>query len=148
MIAVIQRVKKAQVKVQGETIGKIDKGILVFVGVEKEDEEEEAEKLAHKIGNYRIFPDAEGKMNLSLKEIKGEVLVVSQFTLCTRRKKGLRPSFDGAAPPEKAERLYLKLMEFLKLQGLKVQGGVFGALMEVELTNDGPATFILKVEKK
>ncbi len=146
MKIVLQRVKLASVEVQDRTAGKIGPGVCLFVGVEKGDSEEEARYLAHKIVELRIFPDEEGKMNLSLLDVQGEVLAVSQFTLAGSLKKGRRPSFDNAESPEKAEDLFLYFVSLIKQRGLKVATGEFGALMEVHLVNDGPVTFIL--EKK
>jgi D-tyrosyl-tRNA(Tyr) deacylase len=144
---VLQRVKQASVKVQNRTAGTIGQGVCLFVGVEKGDSEEEARYLAHKIVELRIFPDEEGKMNLSLLDVQGEVLSVSQFTLAGSLKKGRRPSFDNAESPEKAEALFLYFVSLIKQKGLKVETGVFGALMEVYLVNDGPVTFILEKKK-
>jgi D-tyrosyl-tRNA(Tyr) deacylase len=142
--AVIQRVSKAKVEVDGKTVGQIGKGILLLLGVEKGDAERDADWLAEKIGNLRIFEDEAGKMNLSVKEIKGELLVVSQFTLAGNCAKGRRPSFDSAAPTEEANRLYGYFVEKLRGLGLPVETGVFQAMMQVSLTNDGPVTFILE----
>jgi D-tyrosyl-tRNA(Tyr) deacylase len=144
---VLQRVKQASVKVQNRTAGTIGQGVCLFVGVEKGDSEEEARYLAHKIVELRIFPDEKGKMNLSLLDVQGEVLSVSQFTLAGSLKKGRRPSFDNAESPEKAEALFLYFVSLIKQKGLKVETGVFGALMEVYLVNDGPVTFILEKKK-
>jgi D-tyrosyl-tRNA(Tyr) deacylase len=142
--AVIQRVSSAKVAVGGETVGAIGRGILVLLGVEKGDGERDADWLAEKIVNLRIFEDQAGKMNLSVQEIVGELLVVSQFTLAGNCAKGRRPSFDSAAPPEKANRLYEYFVERLRAMGLKVATGVFQAMMQVSLVNDGPVTFILE----
>ncbi|MGD2295835.1 MAG: D-aminoacyl-tRNA deacylase [Candidatus Aminicenantes bacterium] len=147
MKIVLQRVKQASVKVQNRTAGTIGQGVCLFVGVEKGDSEEEARYLAHKIVELRIFPDEKGKMNLSLLDVQGEVLSVSQFTLAGSLKKGRRPSFDNAESPEKAEALFLYFVSLIKQKGLKVETGVFGALMEVYLVNDGPVTFILEKKK-
>lgn len=146
MKVVLQRVKQAAVEVQHSTAGEIGQGLCLLVGVEKGDSEEEASYLANKIVELRIFPDEEGKMNLSLLDVKGEVLAVSQFTLAGSLKKGRRPSFDSAESPEKAEELFLYFVSLVKKRGVKVETGVFGALMEVRMVNDGPVTFIL--EKK
>lgn len=148
MKIVLQRVKQAAVEVQHRTAGKIGQGACLFVGVEKGDSEEEANYLANKIVELRIFPDEEGKMNLSLQDVKGEVLAVSQFTLAGSLKKGRRPSFDNAESSEKAEELFLYFVSLIKQRGLKVETGVFGALMEVRLVNDGPVTFILEKKKQ
>lgn len=144
MIIVLQRVKEASVSVQGNVVGKIAKGVCLLVGVEKNDTEEAARYLARKIAGLRIFPDEDGKMNRSLCDVEGEVLAVSQFTLAGSVKKGRRPSFDGAEEPSKAESLFLYFTERMKDFGLTVETGVFAAMMEVSLINDGPVTFILK----
>ncbi len=145
MRIVLQRVAHAQVQVDGETVGKIDKGILIYVGVTHEDTEEQAHHLAEKCLNLRIFENAEGKRNqLSVLDISGEVLVVSQFTLYGDCRKGRRPSFDQAAPPEQAEIVYHRFVELLKPSSLTIQTGRFQAMMEVESINDGPVTFVLE----
>lgn len=143
MIGLIQRVKKASVTIDNELFSSINAGILVLYGVEKGDEKEKAEKIADKISKLRIFEDENGKMNKSIKDISGEVLVVSQFTLAGNCAKGTRPSFDRAEAPDKANEMYEYFIQQLKDRGLPVQTGVFGAMMEVELINDGPVTFIL-----
>ena len=145
MRAVIQRVKEAKVVVEKETIAQIGKGILIFLGVGKSDTPEDATKLAKKISEIRIFEDAQGKMNLSIKDIEGEILVVSQFTLYADCFDGRRPSFDPCAKPDFAQKLYRFFIEELKKLNLPVKEGIFGAKMEVELINDGPVTFILEV---
>jgi len=147
MRIVLQRVKQAAVAVEKQTVGQINKGVCLLVGVEKGDTEEEARYLAHKIVELRIFPDEEGKMNLSLLDIRGEALAVSQFTLAASLKKGRRPSFDSAEDPERAESLFRYFIGLLKEKGIKVETGVFGALMDVHLVNDGPVTFILERKK-
>ncbi len=144
MKALLQRVTKASVKVGRKNVGVIGPGLLVFLGVDQEDTRENAENLAEKTLNYRIFPDAEGKMNLSVQDKGGEVLVVSQFTLSADTDKGLRPSFSSAAPPLQAEMLYLAYADAVKERLGKVQTGQFAADMKVSLTNDGPVTFLLE----
>lgn len=144
MKAVIQRVSAAKVEVDGKAVGRIGRGILVLLGVEKGDGERDADWLAEKIGNLRIFEDEKGKMNLSVKEVAGELLAVSQFTLAGNCAKGRRPSFDTAAPPEEANRLYEYFVAKLRTLGLPVETGVFQAMMQVSLINDGPVTFILE----
>lgn len=144
MKIVLQRVKEAAVKLrEGAAAGSIGSGICLLVGVEKGDTEADAQYLANKVTELRIFPDAEGKMNLSLADIRGEVLAVSQFTLAGSVKKGRRPSFDKAEAPEKAERLFNHFVKQLENLGTRVATGVFGAMMDVSLINDGPVTFIL-----
>lgn len=147
MRIVLQRVKQAAVEVNKQTVGQINKGVCLLIGIEKGDTEEEALYLAHKITELRIFPDEEGKMNLSLLDIAGEALAVSQFTLAASLKKGRRPSFDDAEDPERAENLFRFFIEVIKEKGIKVETGVFGALMDVHLVNDGPVTFILERKK-
>lgn len=147
MKIVLQKVKEAAVEVQGKVVGKIDKGICLLVGIERGDSEEDAHYLAKKVVELRIFPDEEGKMNLSIYDIQGEVMAVSQFTLAASVKKGRRPSFDKAEEPEKAEKLFKYLVEQIKQQGIKVETGVFQAIMDVHLINEGPVTFILESKK-
>ena len=143
MKLVLQRVTFASVTVEEKEIARIGRGLLVLIGVDKEDEAECLPYLVDKTVNLRIFADDAGKMNLSCKDINGEVLVVSQFTLAGDCRKGRRPGFDSAAPPDIAERLYLRYVELLAESGVKVQQGKFAADMKVELLNDGPVTFIL-----
>lgn len=144
MRAVIQRVSQATVKVNQELISEINSGFLVFLAIKSDDQEELIEKLADKIVNLRIFEDQSGKMNLSIKEINGEILVVSQFTLYGDVRRGNRPSFIESARPEIAEPFYEKFIQILLSKGLqKVVSGKFGALMSVELVNDGPTTIII-----
>lgn len=144
MRAVIQRVSKAQVTVSGEEIGAIGTGLLVLLGIAPDDTEQEGRWLANKLVSLRIFPDEAGKMNLSLAEIRGEVLVVSQFTLFGDVRKGRRPSFVGAAPPELARPLYERFCDALRAEGVShVARGRFGADMAVSLTNDGPVTLLI-----
>lgn len=144
MKALIQRVKSASVTIDGELYSKIGKGLLVFLGVEKEDTVENCEKLSQKVLNLRIFEDENDKMNLSVNDVKGEVLVVSQFTLCGDCKKGTRPSFDKAAHPDIAVKLYEDFVEKIRASGLKTETGKFRAMMDVELINDGPVTFMVE----
>ncbi len=140
MKALIQRVKKASVTIDGELYSEINAGLLVFLGVTKEDGKENSAKLAEKILKLRIFEDDNDKMNLSVEDIKGEILVVSQFTLCADCKKGTRPSFESAAAPEKAVELYEDFVSQLSSAGAHVKTGKFRAMMEVSLINDGPVT--------
>jgi D-tyrosyl-tRNA(Tyr) deacylase len=144
MRIVLQRVKKASVVVDGKTVSEIGKGLLVLLGAEKGDTEALADYLAKKIVNLRIFPDENDKMNLSIKDVVGEVLVVSQFTLASYIKKGNRPGFSGALEEGVAEKLYERFVDNIKSEGLRVRKGVFKARMEVSLVNDGPVTFILE----
>lgn len=148
MKAVIQRVLEASVKVDGSVVGSIGEGILVLLGVEEGDVERDAAWLAEKITNLRIFEDDAGKMNRSVKNIGGEILGVSQFTLAGNCAKGRRPSFDSAAAPEEANRLYEFFIDACRNMGIPVSTGVFQADMKVSLVNDGPVTFILESPKK
>jgi D-tyrosyl-tRNA(Tyr) deacylase len=143
MKALIQRVSEARVTVGNRTAGKIGKGLLIFLGVEKGDSVNDRAFICRKISQLRIFEDAAGKMNLSVRDIQGELLVVSQFTLIADCRKGNRPSFAGAEEPSVAEDTYLRLIETLKQEGLKVSSGVFAAHMSVQLKNDGPVTMLL-----
>lgn len=147
MKAVIQRVKYAQVSVDGETVGKVGEGYMILVGVQAGDADADAEILARKTANLRVFTDEDDKMNRSVLDIDGEILAISQFTLCADVKKGNRPSFIGAAEPCEADRLYnLYCDELLKNGVRKVEKGVFGAHMEVELLNNGPVTILYDTE--
>jgi D-aminoacyl-tRNA deacylase len=143
MRAVIQRVSRAEVRVEGAVAGAVGKGLLVLLGVAQEDGEEAARYLADKVAALRVFEDGSGKMNLALAEVGGGVLVVSQFTLLGDLRKGNRPSFTGAAPPERANALYERFCALLREKGLTVATGVFRAHMDVELVNDGPVTVLL-----
>jgi len=142
--AVIQRVSRASVEVEGRRVASIGAGLLVLLGVERGDGEEQAAYLAEKIPRLRVFDDGEGRMNRSLEEAGGEVLLVSQFTLAGRLEKGRRPSFTDAAPPDEARRLYEDLGERLRRDGVRVSLGRFQERMQVELVNDGPVTFLLE----
>jgi D-tyrosyl-tRNA(Tyr) deacylase len=144
MRAVVQRVKQGVVKTNGETVGRIGQGLLVLLGVAGDDSTEDADYLANKIINLRIFEDENGKMNRSLLETGGELLAVSQFTLLADCRKGRRPSFVRAAEPEKANGLYEKFVEQIRQNGVAVQTGRFQARMEVALVNDGPVTIIIE----
>ena len=142
MKAIIQRVNSASVTIDSKLYSKIGVGILVLLGVEKGDTQENAEKLAKKIVTLRIFEDENKKMNKSLMDVNGEMLIVSQFTLCGDCKKGTRPSFDKSAPPEIAEELYEKFIKIVEAYNIPVKTGKFRAMMDVELINNGPVTFI------
>jgi D-tyrosyl-tRNA(Tyr) deacylase len=146
MRAVVQRVSEASVQVDGKTVGAIGRGFVVLIAVKKGDTEEHARWMAHKIANLRVFPDAAGKFNLSLLDVKGEALVVSQFTLYGDIRRGFRPSFTEAAPPEEAEPVIEKFIQALREEGVPVQSGIFGAMMLVKIFNDGPVTIILDKE--
>lgn len=143
MKIVLQKVKEAKVMVEGQVVGSIDRGLCLLVGVEKGDREVDADYLAKKVVELRIFPDENDKMNLSLKEAGGSILAVSQFTLAGSVKKGRRPSFDNAETPAKAAELFDYFVEKLREQGVRVETGVFRAMMDVYLINEGPVTFIL-----
>lgn len=144
MKALIQRVKRASVEVEGEIVGSIDHGLLALIGVEKHDDAAAVEKLLHKLLHYRVFSDAEGKMNRNLQQVNGGLLLVSQFTLAADTHKGLRPSFSSAAPPAKGEELFDLLVSQAKTAWPHVATGEFGADMQVALINDGPVTFLLE----
>ncbi len=148
MRIVLQRVAEASVTVAGRLTGQIGRGALLLVGVGQDDSEPDADYLAEKIANLRIFPDPAGKMNLSLLDVGGQALVVSQFTLYGDCGKGRRPSFDAAAAPELANKLYEYLVAKIRLLGIQVETGVFQASMMVKLVNDGPVTFVLESRSK
>jgi len=148
MIAVIQRVARADVTINEQTKGCIDRGLVILLGVVKGDTEQDADFLVDKIAELRIFPDEKGKMNISLKDIQGSALVVSQFTLCGDWRKGRRPSFVNAAEPAEGERLYDYFCNVLGAQGILVETGEFGAMMDVSLINEGPVTFVLDSQHK
>ncbi len=146
MRAVVQRVTRASVTVEGDTVGAIEHGLLVLLAAGEGDTEKETRWLAHKTANLRIFSDAEGKMNLSVQDVRGGVLVVSQFTLYGDVRRGFRPSFVKAAPPDVADALVGVFVAALRAEGIPVAEGVFGAHMVVELVNDGPVTILLEKE--
>lgn len=145
MIALLQRVRRAEVQVDEQIVGQIGPGILVLLGVEAADQPAALKKLADKVLNYRLFNDENGKMNLNVQQVGGELLVVSQFTLAADTNSGLRPSFTPAALPAVAEPLYQQFVQYCKTQGVEVATGQFGADMQVSLVNDGPVTFWLQV---
>ena len=147
MRAVVQRVSRASVAVEGKITGQIGRGFLVLLGVAKSDTAADADYLAEKIAGLRIFEDAAGKMNLALADVQGAVLAVSQFTLHGDVRRGKRPSFDSAAPPDQARKLYEYFVERVRALGLRCETGVFQAMMQVELVNDGPVTILLDSEK-
>ena len=144
MKALIQRVKKVSVTIDGELYSSVGKGLLIFLGVEKNDEKENAEKLADKIVKLRIFEDENEKMNYSILDVRGEILVVSQFTLCADCRQGTRPSFHNAAPPQKALELYEYFINKIKQYNISLKTGKFRAMMDIELVNDGPVTFLVE----
>jgi D-tyrosyl-tRNA(Tyr) deacylase len=145
LIALIQRVTEARVEVDGNVVGAIGRGILALIGVERGDAQAQAERLVERVLGYRIFPDAEGKMNLSLLDIRGELLVVPQFTLAADTKTGTRAGFSTAAPPDEGRRLFERFVFLSSQKQLHVRAGSFGADMRVSLVNDGPVTFWLQV---
>lgn len=147
MRAVVQRASLSSVRVEGETVGKIEKGLVVFLGVESGDDEKDCHYVADKVVGLRIFEDEKGKMNLSLKDIGGEILCISQFTLLGDCRKGRRPSFIKAASTENAARLYEYFCEILRVEGVVVATGTFQAYMQVEVFNEGPVTILLDSEK-
>jgi D-tyrosyl-tRNA(Tyr) deacylase len=144
MLALIQRVSSASVSINAETVGQIGEGLLVFLGIEKGDGESEANKLLKKVLSYRVFSDEEDKMNLNVRDIKGGLLIISQFTLAADTNRGLRPSFSSALPPDQAEPLYQYFLSQAQEQYDQIECGKFGADMQVSLVNDGPVTFLLK----
>ncbi len=147
MKAVVQRVSKASVTIDGKVHGEIDKGLLVLLGVKQGDNDDIINWFANKLLNLRVFPDEEGKMNRSVSDINGGILLISNFTIYGDTKKGYRPSFSKAAPPEFSEPVYEKLLETLRQNSsLKIEAGIFGAMMDVELINDGPVTVIIEKE--
>ena len=148
MIGLIQRVSEASVRVEGNIVGQIGRGLLVLVGVEKDDDDATARRLLERILTYRVFPDELGKMNLSLSDIGGELLLVPQFTLVADTRKGTRPSFSSGASPEKGAELFGQFVQMAREKHGKVATGVFGADMKVGLVNDGPVTFWLQVGNK
>jgi len=147
MRAVVQRVSYASVKVDGRIIGEIDAGLLVLLGIAQDDSESDAEYLAEKIIGLRIFEDADGKMNLSVVDTRGAILAVSQFTLFGDVRRGKRPSFDAAARPEQAKKLYEYFVERVRAAGVRCETGTFQAMMKVELANEGPVTILLDSKK-
>jgi len=147
MRAVVQRVASAQVSVEGRVVGHIARGLLVFLGVDRGDTAEDLDYVAGKVRDIRIFTDEEGKMNRSVRDVGAEVLIISQFTLSADCRRGRRPSFDNAAPPEVARSMYETFVETLKAMELPVQTGEFRAMMQVELINDGPVTILLDSRK-
>ncbi|TBU92874.1 D-aminoacyl-tRNA deacylase [Phytopseudomonas dryadis] len=144
MKALLQRVSSARVEVAGEVLGAIDQGLLVLVGVEPQDDQASCARLLHKLLNYRVFSDEAGKMNRSLRDVGGGLLLVSQFTLAADTRSGLRPGFSTAAPPALGEALFEHLLEQARLQHPQVGSGRFGADMQVHLVNDGPVTLLLQ----
>lgn len=145
MIGLLQRVAWARVQVEGRTVGEIGRGLLVFLAVERDDKEAQADRLIERLMNYRVFPDAEGRMNRSVLDVRGEVLLVSQFTLAADTNSGLRPSFTPAAAPAEAQRLFDYCLARARTCSLRIATGEFGADMQVALVNDGPVTFSLRV---
>lgn len=144
MKALLQRVSSAKVEVAGRVVGEIEQGLLVLVGIEPQDGTEQLQKMLKKMLNYRVFADEQGRMNLSVKDIQGGLLLVSQFTLAADTRSGLRPGFSTAAAPEQAERLFSQLVDMARAEHAQVATGEFGANMQVSLTNDGPVTFLLE----
>lgn len=147
MRAIVQRVSAASVKVEGKLVGEIDKGLLVFLGVGREDQDKDLDYMLNKVLGLRVFQDENDKMNLSLRDIEGELLVISQFTLYGDVRKGMRPSFTASADPKIGEEMYLSFIHKARESGLRVEEGIFGAHMDVELINDGPVTILLDSKK-
>jgi D-tyrosyl-tRNA(Tyr) deacylase len=145
MRALIQRVREARVEVDGACVGEIGQGLLALVGVQPEDDAASVQRLLQRLLNYRVFSDADGKMNLSLRDVQGGLLLVSQFTLAADTRSGLRPSFSTAAPPAQGRELFELLLSEARAQHVPVASGRFGADMQVQLINDGPVTFLLEV---
>ncbi len=148
MFALVQRVTEGSVRIKNKFIGSISKGFVVFIGVCKNDEASDTIQLAQKIVGLRVFEDAEGKMNLSIQDIEGSILAVSQFTLCADTTKGRRPSFENAMEPIKAEKLFTVFVEMLRAKGVRVETGVFGEYMNVKILNDGPVTIWIDSKAK
>ena len=144
MKALLQRVSSSKVEVEGKVVGQINKGLLVFIGIEKQDDTICADKMINKILSYRVFSDSNDKMNLSIRDINGDLLIVSQFTLAADTKSGTRAGFSTAMPPIEAENLYNYFLEKTKSMGTITESGIFGANMKVSLVNDGPVTFLLE----
>ena len=145
MKVLLQRVSRASVEVAGKELGAIKSGLLVFLGVNKQDTEKDCQKMLDKVLSYRMFSDVDGKMNLNVKQVSGELLVVSQFTLVADTQKGLRPGFSSAGRPDESERIYELFIALAKEKGVPVRTGQFGADMKVSLINDGPVTFLLEI---
>ena len=144
MKALLQRVSSSKVEVEGKVVGQISKGLLVFIGIEKQDDMMSSDKMVKKILSYRVFPDSDEKMNLSIRDINGELLIVSQFTLAADTKNGTRAGFSTAMLPTEAEKLYNNFLEKTQSMGIITESGIFGADMQVSLVNDGPVTFLLE----
>jgi D-tyrosyl-tRNA(Tyr) deacylase len=144
MKALLQRVSSSKVEVEGKVVGQISKGLLVFIGIEKQDDMMSSDKMVKKILSYRVFPDSDEKMNLSIRDINGELLIVSQFTLAADTKNGTRAGFSKAMLPNEAEKLYNNFLEKTQSMGTITESGIFGADMQVSLVNDGPVTFLLE----
>ena len=144
MKALLQRVSSSKVEIEGKVVGQISKGLLVFIGIEKQDDIMSSDKMVKKILSYRVFPDSDEKMNLSIRDINGELLIVSQFTLAADTKNGTRAGFSKAMLPNEAEKLYNNFLEKTQSMGTITESGIFGADMQVSLVNDGPVTFLLE----